>query len=85
LNSTKNSKIAGYDVSWTLQPQEMDITRLEILPVTNTACGSISMEHLEVILDFAKEHTYIHPSIGYTEWNNEKKRYGTYTPCITLW
>ena len=85
LNNTKNSKITGYDVSWTLQPQERDVTKLEILPITNTACGSISMEHLEVILNFAKEHNYVYPSIGYTDWNNEKKRYGTYTPCVTLW
>lgn len=84
LNSTKNSKVAGYDVSWTLQKREYDEYEFELLPNSPQACGSISMEHLEIILQFAKNHKWISCSIGYTDWNNEKKRYGTSTPCVRM-
>ena len=84
LNNAKNSKITGYDVSWTIQQDPYEKYRFELLPISPYACGSISMEHLEIILQFAKEHQWIHCSIGYTNWNDEKKRYGTYTPCVRM-
>jgi len=84
LNSTKNSKITNYDVSWTIQEDKYDKFRFEILPISPYACGSISMEHLEIILKFAKEHQWVSCSIGYTNWNNELKRYGTSTPCVRM-
>lgn len=84
LNNAKNSKVTGYDVSWTIQEDKYDKYRFELLPNSPNASGSISMEHLEIILQFAKEHKWIHCSIGYTDWNNEKKRYGTSTPCVRM-
>jgi len=84
LNSAKNSNLTGYDVSWTIQKCLNDKYRYEILPISPFACGSISMEHLAIILEFAKANQEIHASISYTGWNDEKKRYGTYTPCIRL-
>jgi hypothetical protein len=84
LNNSKNSKITGYDVSWTIQQDKYDKYSFELLPISPYACGSISMEHLEIILQFAKEHRWISCSIGYTNWNNEKQRYGTSTPCVHM-
>lgn len=84
LNNAKNSNIAGYDVSWTIQEDKYDKYRFELLPNSPHACGSISMEHLEIIIQFAKEHQWISCSIGYTDWNNEKKIYGTSTPCVRM-
>ncbi len=85
LNNVKNSKITGYDVSWTMQREKYDPLRLELLPISPFACGGISMEHLEIIVQFAKEHQWHSLSIGYTNWNEEKKRYGTYTPCVRFY
>lgn len=82
LNTKKVSSITGYDVSWTIQEVKREHNRFEILPISPHACGSISMEHLEVILEFAKKYPHIHPTLSYTDWNDEKKRYGTYKPCI---
>jgi len=84
LNNAKNSKITGYDVSWTIQREKYDKFRFELLPNSPHACGSISMEHLEIILGFAKNHKWLSCSIGYTDWNDEHKRYGTYTPCVRM-
>lgn len=84
LNTVKISNITGYDVSWTIQQSKYEKYRWEILPISPYACGSISMEHLEVILNFAKEHQWLNVSIGYTDWNEEKKRYGTSTPCVRV-
>jgi len=84
LNSTKNSKIVGYDVSWSVQKCSFDKYQTEIFPISPCACGSISMEHLEIILEYHKQHPYLFMAIGYTDWNNEKARYGTYTPCIRI-
>lgn len=83
LNNQKNSKITGYDVSWTIQERKHD-SQLEILPISPHACGSISMKHLEIVLNFAKDYTWMYPSISYTNYNGENERYGTYTPCILL-
>jgi hypothetical protein len=85
LNNSINSKITGYDVSWTIQEDKYDKDRFELLPVSPHACGSISMEHLEIILKFAKEHNWIHCSLSYTDWNDEKKRYGTSKPCVRMY
>lgn len=82
LNTQKNSKITGYDVSWSIQERKYDKGRYEIFPISPHACGSISMEHLEIILDFAKKHPYLYPSLSYTNYNQNKERYGTSTPCI---
>lgn len=84
LNSTKISKIAGYDVSWSIQKSSIYDHQWEIVPISPHACGSITMEHLEVVLAFAKEHIHLSISIGYTDWNSEKKRYGTSKPCIRI-
>ena len=84
LNSSMNSKITGYDVSWTIQKKKYEDYRWEILPISPFACGSISMEHLEIILNFAKEHQFASVSISYTNWSEEKERYGTYTPCVCV-
>ena len=84
LNTVKISRITGYDVSWAIQKAKYEDFRWEILPISPHACGSISMEHLEVVLNFAKEHNWLNVSIGYTDWNEEKKRYGTSTPCIRV-
>jgi hypothetical protein len=84
LNNAKNSKIDGYDVSWTIQEEKYDKHSFELLPISPHACGCISMKHLEIILQFAKEHQWISCSIGYTDWNNEKKKYGTSTPCVRM-
>lgn len=84
LNNSKNSKITTYDVSWTIQEDQYDKYKFELLPISPFACGSISMEHLEIILKFAKEHQWISCSIGYTNWNNEKQRYGTSAPCVRM-
>lgn len=82
LNTNKYSKITGYDVSWDIQEKESDRGRFEIFPISPQACGSISMEHLEIILDFAKKNTDLHPTLSYTNYNKNKERYGTYRPCI---
>lgn len=82
LNSFKNSQITGYDVSWSIQEREYDKGRYEIFPISPHACGSISMEHLEIILNFAKKNINLHPTLSYTNYNQEKERYGTSTPCI---
>ncbi len=82
LNTQKNSKITGYDVSWTIQDKKYETDRYEILPISPHACGNISMEHLEIILNFAKKYNYLYPVMSYTNYNREKERYGTYTPCI---
>ena len=82
LNTQKNSKITNYDVSWSIQERKNDDGRYEILPISPYACGSISMEHLEIILNFAKKHPYLHPTLSYTNYNGEKERYGTLTPCV---
>ena len=84
LNNAKNSKIDGYDVSWTIQEDKYDKHRFELLPNSPHACGSISMKHLEIILQFAKEHQWISLSIGYTDLKKKKKRYGTSTPCVRM-
>lgn len=85
LNNSKNSKITGYDVSWTIQEcKNKMLGGYEILPISPHACGSISMKHLEIILNFAKEHQNIFICIGYTNYSYEKERYGTYTPCVRL-
>jgi len=84
LNNAKNNKIAGYDVSWTIQKKRYADYRWEILPISPFACGSISMEHLGIVLNFAKEHQWHNISISYTNWSQEKERYGTYTPCIII-
>lgn len=82
LNTQKNSKITEYDVSWSIQEKEREAGRYEIFPISPTACGSISMEHLEIILDFAKKNTNLYPTLSYTNYNKNKERYGTYRPCI---
>ena len=82
LNTQKSSKITGYDVSWTIQEKRNEVGRYEILPIAPHACGSISMEHLEIILNFAKKYTYLYPVLSYTNYNRETDRYGTSTPCI---
>lgn len=82
LNGKKNSQITDYDVSWSIQEKKYEIGRYEIFPISPHACGSISMEHLEIILNFAKKHPYLYPTLSYTNYNQEKARYGTYTPCI---
>jgi hypothetical protein len=82
LNTKKVSTITGYDVSWAIQEHSYEKGRYEVLPISPHACGSISMEHLEVILDFAKKHPFIHPTLSYTDYNDNKKRYGTSRPCI---
>lgn len=84
LNNSKNSKITNYDVSWTIQKKKYEDYRWEILPINPFSCGSISMEHLEIIVNFAKEHQFAHVSISYTNWSEEKERYGTYTPCVCV-
>lgn len=84
LNNSKNSQITGYDVSWTIQKKKYENYRWEILPISPHACGSISMKHLEIVLNFAKDHCWTHVSISYTNWSEENQRYGTYTPCICL-
>jgi hypothetical protein len=84
LNNSKNSNITGYDVSWTIQKKKYEDYRWEILPISPSACGLISMEHLELILNFAKEHQWVSVSISYTNWSEEKERYGTYTPCVCV-
>lgn len=84
LNSRKNHNVAGYDVSWSIQESSWNIGTLDIVPISPNACGSISMPHLELVLQFAKDHPWLHVSIGYTDWNNEKKRYGTSKPCISI-
>ena len=82
LNTKKYSQVTGYDVSWTVQAVKNEHDRYQLLPISPHACGSISMEHLEIILEFAKKNTYLHPTLSYTNYNGEKERYGTYTPCI---
>jgi len=82
LNGKKNSQITGYDVSWSIQEKKDEVGRYEILPISPHACGSISMEHLEIVLDFAKKNPYLFPTLSYTNYNGEKERYGTYIPCI---
>jgi hypothetical protein len=82
LNNQKNSGILGYDVSWTIQKVQRETERFEILPISPYACGSISMKHLEIILDFAKKNTDIHPTLSYTNYNQDEERYGTSKPCI---
>lgn len=84
LNNPTNSKIAGYDVSWTIQKCNWDDYQLELLPNSPYACGSISMKHLEIIIGFVKNHPWLSCSFGYTDWNDEKKIYGTSTPCVRL-
>lgn len=85
LNTQKNSKITDYDVSWSIQEKKRDIGRYEIFPISPHACGSISMEHLEIVLNFSKKHSYLYPVLSYTNYNREKDRYGTYTPCIMFY
>lgn len=85
LNTQKNSKITNYDVSWSIQEKKYDKGRYEIFPISPHACGSISMEHLEIILNFAKKHPYLYPVMSYTNYNGEKERYGTSTPCIMFY
>jgi len=82
LNSAKNSKITGYDVSWSIQEKKYERGRYEIFPISPNACGSISMEHLEIILNFNKKNPDLSPTLSYTDYNREKERFGTYKPCI---
>jgi len=84
LNSKKYSKIAGYDVSWAYQKSERSWTDFEILPITNTACGSIAKEYLPLICQFADENEHLYISISYTNYNKENEKYGTYTPCVSV-
>lgn len=82
LNNRKNSKMTGYDVSWSIQANKTFNT-LEIFPISQYSCGNISMKHLELVLEFAKQNN-INIRFSYTDVFDENKKYRTYTPCIVL-
>ena len=87
LNKSVNSKITGYDVSWDVQESSNPYFKgvLEVFPISPQACGDISLKHLKIILNFAEENPLYHFAFGYTNVNNEKEKYGTYTPCIKIY
>lgn len=84
LNNSENSKITGYDVSWDIKGEDMFSHWMEIFPISPHACGSISLEHLRIILKFAEGYPSYMFRFGYTNVNNEKEIYGTFTPCIII-
>ena len=85
LNKSANSKITGYDVSWDVKESRIFKGQLEIFPISSGACGSLSLEHLKLILNFAEEYPLFHFSFSYTDVDNGKEKYGIYRPCITIY
>jgi hypothetical protein len=82
LNNKKNSNITGYDVSWTIQKNKDN--SINILPISPFSCGCISKEHLSIMLKFSEDNS-LDFSLRYTEWNDEKSKFGTYTPCFHIY
>ena len=85
LNKSANSKITGYDVSWDIKESRIFLGHLEIFPISSGACGSISLEHLKLILNFTEKYSCFHFSFSYTDIDNGKEKYGIYRPCITIY
>jgi len=84
LNHKKNSNLPGYNVSWGIKKEDILLDEYSIFPITNTACGSITQEHIELALDFAKQHG-LKLFLSYTNYNREKGTYGTFTPCLSFY
>lgn len=84
LNSSLISKINGYVVNWIYEKDKYDSDRFHIFPITEHACGNITVKHMEFIIDFSKSND-LNITFGYYDYNDEKKKYGTLTPSIKVW
>lgn len=89
LNTNKIKNSDDYDQIFTVQKawNEMLTNKWEVLSVSPNACGSISGEKMRIIMDWLDKNCpgWIDYSFGYTDYNENKKRYGTSRPCIKLY
>jgi len=89
LNSNKVKCSGGYDQIFTVQksPFDMLTNKWEVLPISPNACGSIPSEKMKLIMDWMDKNYPPHLgfSFGYTDYNENKKRYGTSRPSIRLY
>ena len=85
LNMNKYKDISGYEVAFNYN---FDVKgypdRPRIYPVTNCACGGISSETMQLIIDFSKENG-ISPYFTYCSVKGQTEKYGTYSPCVTFY
>ena len=89
LNSNKIKSSEGYDQIFTFQKaqNEMITNKWEVLPISPNACGSISGGKMKITMDWMDKNLPLHIgfSFSYTDYNENKKRYGTSRPCINLY
>jgi hypothetical protein len=88
LNTKKISLSDDYEVIFAIQKpnNEMLCNKWEILPISPNACGSISMEKMKLIMGWLdKNSPSIDYSFSYTDYNENKVKYGTSRPCICLY
>lgn len=88
LNTNKIKGSDGYDQIFTVQTawNEMISNKWEVLPISPNACGSISGEKMRIIMDWLGKNLPAWNSyrFSYTDYNENKKRYGTSRPCVNL-
>ena len=89
LNTNKIKNSDNYDQIFTVQaPQnEMITNKWEVLPISPNACGSISSGKMRIIMVWMDKNCpgWINYHFGYTDYNENKKRYGTSRPCLKLY
>lgn len=88
LNSNKIKNSDGYDQIFTVQKPAYDMlsNKWEVLPISPNACGNISGDKMKIIMDWLNNKISFGDgySFSYTDYNDNKKRYGTSKPCIRL-
>lgn len=87
LNSNLVKNSDNYEQIFCIQDPNNDMltNKWEVLPISPTACGSISSDKMKLIMDWLdKNRGYINFKFSYTDYNESKKRYGTSRPCICL-
>lgn len=78
----KSPNLLGYEVIFNIQEYEAFPGSYNIFPITPTASGSISIDHAKKVIEFADKNLDVQLSFGYTDWCDQKKKYGTSYPCI---
>ena len=89
LNTNKIKSSGGYDQIFTVQKaqHEMITDKWEVLPISPNACGSITSEKMKIIMAWMDKNcpAWSGYSFSYTDYNENRKRYGTSKPCIKIY